>query len=199
MRPVFLGLLFLFSLVALKARQKPPKTYSIPTPPQADFSALDWLVGEWSGKTVAPSPSGQVRLSVTYDLDKQFMIFREELTLQASPRVPATNESWLGILSGRGPGSGYVLRTFSSTGFVIWYRAGADQAEVTFTPEGGEQPPPGWLFRRVMARTGVAELTETVQAAPPNESFFDYYTAKLTHSAVSPSASTTAGETPKHK
>jgi hypothetical protein len=55
-----------------------------------------------------------------------------------------------------------------------------DGPEIRLTPEGGEQPPPGWLFRRVIHRTGVEEFTEHVQVAPPTKGFFDYYTAELT-------------------
>jgi len=199
MRSVSLALICLLGPVWLEARQKPPKTYSIPMPPKANFSSLDWLVGEWSGKTVAPSPAGQVRLSIAYDLDKQFIIFREEMTLQAAPSIPAVSESWLGVLAGRGSDGTYILRTFSSTGFITRYRVGADEAEVRFTPEGGEQPPPGWLFRRVIVRTGTAELKESVQAAPPDESFFDYYTAKLSRASASSPPATSNGKTSKNQ
>jgi hypothetical protein len=91
----------------------------------------------------------------------------------------AAKESWLGVLtSGRGV-SGFLLRTFSSTGFITRYRVTVEGAETHINPEGGESPPPGWLFRTVIKRTDPQELVETVQAAPPNKSFFDYYTAKL--------------------
>jgi hypothetical protein len=199
MRSVSLALICLLGSVSLQERQKPPKTYSIPMPPKANFSSLDWLVGEWSGKTVAPSPPGQVRLSIVYDLDKQFIIFREEMTLQATPSVPAASESWLGVLAGRGSDGTYILRTFSSTGFITRYRASADEGEVRFTPEGGEVTPPGWLFRRVIVRTGTAELTESVQAAPPNESFFDYYTAKLSRATASSPPATSNGKASKNQ
>jgi hypothetical protein len=75
--------------------------------------------------------------------------------------------------------SGFLLRTFSSTGFITRYRVTVEGAETHINPEGGESPPPGWLFRTVIKRTDPQELVETVQAAPPNKSFFDYYTAKL--------------------
>jgi hypothetical protein len=44
-----------------------------------------------------------------------------------------------------------------------------------------------------VARSGVGELTETVEAAPPDGSFFDYYAAKLTHPAP-PSVAPATGE-----
>ena len=86
----------------------------------------------------------------------------------------------MGILSPHPSGHGYVLRMFSSTGFISRFRVTLDRAEIDLNPEGGEQPPPGWLFRRVYQHTGPGQLTETVQAAPPGKSFFDYYTARLT-------------------
>lgn len=193
MRPVFLAILFFAGSVSLAAPKKPPKTYSIPLPAKADFSSLDWLVGEWAGKTTDKSPQGEVHLSVAYDLDQRFIIFREKVALAATDTTPAVNESWMGVLSGRGTGNDFILRAFSSTGFITRYRVTVNQAEIHFTPEGGEQPPPGWLFRRVVMRTGVGELTETVQAAPPDGSFFDYYVAQLTHPAAPPSAAAAGG------
>ena len=154
--------------------------YQIPIPNAPDFSALDWLQGKWAGKTVAGSPPGEEQLSVSVDLEKHFVILHGEVAMAATSTVPATKESWIGIL-GAGPDtSAFVLRIFSSTGFITRYRLTVDQPELHLNPEGGDSPPPGWLFRRIWARTGPDEFTETVQAAPPGKAFFDYYTAKLT-------------------
>ncbi len=193
MRSVFFTLLCLVSAVSLAAPKKPPKTYSIPLPPPTDFSSLDWLMGEWSGKTVEKSPQGEVHLSVAYDLDRRFMIFREKVTLAATDATPAVNESWMGVLSGRNTGNDFILRVFSSTGFITRYRVTVNQGEIRFTPEGGERPPPGWLFRRALSRSGPGELTETVEAAPPDGSFFAYYSAKLAREASSSGQGVAAG------
>ena len=174
-------LLCLVSSISLAAPEKQLKTYSIPLPAKADFSSLDWLIGEWEGKTTEKSPQGGVHLSAAYDLDQRFIVLRERVTFAATPSSPEVDESWLGILSGGTGGKDFILRAFSSTGFITRYRVTVNQAEIRFIPEGGEQPPPGWLFRRVVARSGVGELTETVEAAPPDGSFFDYYAAKLIH------------------
>lgn len=179
MRPAFFILLCLVSSRALAAPKKAPKTYSIPLPSKTDFSALDWLVGEWSGKTTEKSPPGEVHLSVTYDLDQRFLIFHERVTLASTDSQPAVDESWMGVLSGRDWGKEFTLRAFSSTGFIMRYRVTAQEAEIRFMPEGGELPPPGWLFRRLVARSGAGELTEAVEAAPPDGSFFAYYSATL--------------------
>jgi hypothetical protein len=189
MREILLALICAVGAAPLAAKQKPPVVYSIPLPPPADFTPLDWLLGDWAGKTTNRSAPGEVRLSATFDLDKQFIVLRGEVSLAATKSAPASRESWIGILSGNREGSGFVLRTFSSTGFIARYRVMVDGPEIRFNPEGGENPPPGWLFRRVIERVGVGELTETVQVAPPSKSFFDYYTAKL--SRVTPPAKTT--------
>lgn len=180
MRSVLLVLLALSSAVALQAKEKPPVTYRIPLPPKPDFSALEWLVGEWTGKTTGRGAQGGIRLSVAYDLDKRFLIFREQVSLPATTTIPVSEESWLGILSADSSGTGLLLRTYSSTGFVTRYRVTIEDGRVSLNPEGGEQPPPGWLVRRTLERLDDAELAETVQMAPPNRAFFDYYTAKLT-------------------
>jgi len=185
MRPLFLVLLWMLGAVAAPAKDKTPLTYRIPLPPKADFGPVDWLVGDWTGKTGERSPQGEIRLAVSYDLDKRFLIFREETALAATPTVPATNESWLGILSPDPAGKGFVLRAFSSTGFISRYRVTVEQGQVSFNPEGGEEPPPGWLFRRTLQRVDVGELSETVQVAPPGKPFFDYCTAKLTRASPS--------------
>jgi hypothetical protein len=121
-----------------------------------------------------------VQLTVSAELDKRFLVFRGEVSLAATPTVPATKESWLGVLSASPDGAGFMLRKYSSLGFTTRYRLTANEAELHLNPEGGDSPPPGWLFRMTWARTGPDELTETVQAAPPGKAFFDYYTAKLT-------------------
>jgi hypothetical protein len=180
MRSVFLILLYLLSATSLSAKEKPPVTYRIPLPPKPDFSPLEWLLGEWTGKTTGRGPQGEIRLSITYDLDKRVMVLREQVSLPATATVSASEESWMGILSADRSGTGLVLRTYSSTGFITRHRVSVEEEQVSFNPEGGEQPPPGWLVRRTLERSGEAELIETVQMAPPNRSFFDYYTAKLT-------------------
>lgn len=180
MRAVFLALLCAVSAISLPAKDKLPVTYRIPLPPKPDFSPLEWLLGEWTGDTTGRSPQGEVHLSVAYDLDKRVMVFREEVAFPATTTVPASNESWMGILSGDRSGRGFILWTFSDTGFITRYRVTVEEAEVSFHPEGGEQPLPEWLVRRVLQRSGDAELIETVQMAPPKRAFFDYYTAKLT-------------------
>ena len=91
----------------------------------------------------------------------------------------------MGVLSGRNAGNDFILRVFSSTGFITRYRVTVSQREIRFSPEGGEQPPPGWLFRRVVARADAGNLTETVEAAPPDGSFFAYYSATLTREVSS--------------
>jgi len=161
------------------AKEKPSVQYQIPLPAPPDFSALDWLLGEWTGKTLANSPAGDVRLSISLDLEKRVLLFRGEVSLAATQTVPATKESWLGILSADPGRAGFTLQVFSSTGFITRYRVTVEGPQVRLNPEGGDRPPPDWLFRRVLERIGPGEFTETVQAAPPAKPFFDYYTAKF--------------------
>lgn len=163
----------------LQAKEKPATTYTIHLPPQPDFSQVDWLVGEWSGKTTGRDLQGEIHLSAAYDLDKRVMIFREMISLPATRTIPAASETWMGVLTVARPGAGFILRTFSSTGFVTRYRVTVEGAEIHFNPDGGDQSPPGWLFRRIITRTNADELTETVQGAPPQKTFFDYYSARL--------------------
>ncbi|MFZ0961492.1 MAG: hypothetical protein WAO35_11365 [Terriglobia bacterium] len=188
MRALILALIGALAGATSAAKDKPAVQYQIPIPALPDFSALDWLQGRWAGKTLAKGPSGEVRLSVNTDLEKHFLVFRGELSLAATPTVPATRESWLGILSASPDRAGFILRVFSTTGFITRYRLTVDEAEVHLNPEGGDSPPPGWLFRKLWTRTGAGEFTETVQAAPPGKAFFEYYTAKFTR--VPPPAKT---------
>ena len=105
---------------------------------------------------------------------------RGKISLAATPAVPGTKESWMGILNAIPGGAGFALRVFSSTGFMTRYQVTLDSAQVHLNPEGGDQPPPGWLFRRLWVRTEPNEFTDPVPAAPPGKPFFDYYTAKFT-------------------
>ena len=145
---------------------------------------MDWLVGEWTGSTTDRRAPGEIRLSVSYELDNRVMLLRGEASFQATKTSPAMKESWMGVLTSDRGAAGFLLRTFSSTGFITRYRVTVEGPETHINPEGGEQPPPGWLFRTVIKRTDPQEFVETVQAAPPNKSFFDYYTAKLSRVTV---------------
>lgn len=179
-RALMMTLICALGIVAALAKDKPPVQYQITIPSPPDYSAFDWLQGQWAGKTIANSPPGEEEISVSSDLNKRFLVFRGTLSLAATLTVPATKESWLGILSAGPDASGFILRKFSSTGFITRYRLTVNEPELELSPEGGDSPPPGWLFRLTWARTGPDELTETVQAAPPGKAFFDYYAAKLT-------------------
>jgi hypothetical protein len=179
MRPLCLALVLVLAPVLRVAKEKPPATYSIPLPPKPDFSALDWLVGEWSGKTTGNGPQGDVHFSASYDLDQRFMILREEVSFAATSTVPASKEVSIGVLSS-GSGSGFILRWFSTTGFITRYRLSVDGTEISLNQEGGDNPPPGWLFRRLIRHPDPSQFIETVQVAPANRPFFEYYTAKLT-------------------
>lgn len=182
MRTVPILLMLLCGAAGAFAKEKPPVVHRIPLPPRPDFADLDWLIGEWTGVTSGKSPKGETGLSVSFDLDKRYMIFRGEEKLDATPELPEYKESWLGILSpDPAAGGGFILRVFSDSGFITRFRATVVAGTVTFNQEGGEQPPPGWLFRRIFQRTDIGELLVTVQAAPPQKPFFDYYSAGLKH------------------
>ncbi len=183
MKCVFLALLIAVTGPGSPAKDKPPATYAIPLPPKPNFTPFEWLSGEWVGKTTGRGPQGEIHLSVALALDKRFMIFREESTLAASPSAPPVHESWMGILSGGANGS-FLLDTYSSTGFVTRYGVTAEGTEIRLNSQGGPLPPAGWLFRRIIDQAGEAEFTETVQLAPPNRPFFDYYTARFARAAA---------------
>ena len=173
-----LAILLLWPTLLL-AKEKAPITYTVPIPPPADFSPLDWLLGDWSGKILTPGPQGDVRLNFSYALEKRFVIVREEIILAETNALPGSKEYWMGILSLDSSSAGFVMRVYSSTGFMTRYRVTVEGPAINFNPEGGDQPPQGWLFRRIIQRVSPEELSETVQAAPPNKAFFDYFTVKL--------------------
>lgn len=160
------------------AGQKPAKSYTIPTPAAPNYSQFDWLIGEWTGKTTDKKAPGQVLLSVSYELGKRFMTFREQLALPHVGDAPASHEGLMGILYGTATG-GFELTMYSSNGFISHYRVTVKHGEIDFTPAGGPLPPPGWLFRRIFKHTNPGECTETVEVAPPQGAFFKYYTAEL--------------------
>ena len=183
-KSTLLMILVLFAPAALAAKDKRPATYRIPLPPKPDFSSIEWMVGDWTGQMVKHSPQGEIRLSVSYDLDRRVMVFREKISLAATKEVPADNESSIGILS-RGPsGDSFLFQVYSSTGFISRYRVSVAGSEIDFTPDGGLQPLPGWLSRRIIQRSDIDGFTETVQLAPPQKTFFDYYTVAFTRQST---------------
>lgn len=180
----------------LAAKDKPPAQYQIPIPAAPDFSSLNWLEGRWNGTTVPPGPPGEIQITASPDLEKHIMIVRGEVSLDATPTVPATRESWMGVLSANG--SDFKLRVFSSTGFITSFRVIVEGTEIHLNPEGGDSPPPGWLFRHAWSRTAADELIETVEVAPPGKAFFNYYTARLSR-VVPPPKTTPAPASPPVK
>jgi hypothetical protein len=163
-----------------------PVTYKIPLPAKPDYSALKWLVGEWTGQAIAgKNTQGDVKLSLAYDLDERFMVLRETVSLSATANAPALQESTLGLLSPDSAQNSFALRVFSSTGYVIRYQVIAGGDRVEFNQAGGDNPPTGWLFRRILDRVDNDNCILTVQVAPPATPFFDYYTVKLTRGGAS--------------
>jgi hypothetical protein len=182
MKPVFvlyLAALLLLSLSAASAAQKHADTYTIPLPPQTDYSGMAWLIGQWSGNTVGKGEQGAVLLSVSYMLGKRFLMLREEVSVPATAKSPAIREGMMGVLSAGSTAGIYNLVYYSSNGFVMNYQVTAKRGEIDFVPAGGSLSPTGWLFRRLIHRTAKNQCTETVDAAPPGQGFFPFYSASL--------------------
>ncbi len=179
-----LVVLLLLAPIVLAARKNRDSTYRIPLPPRPDFSSLEWLIGNWKGQMVKRSPQGKIDLSVSYDLDRRVMVFREKVSLAATGEVPANDESSIGILSRAPAGDSFLFQVYSSTGFISRYRVTVSGPEIDFSPDGGVQPLPGWLLRRTIQRGDINGFVETVQLAPPSKSFFDYYTAAFSRQST---------------
>jgi hypothetical protein len=165
-------------------KDKPPATYNIPLPPRPDFSAFDWLRGDWAGHTIDTASDketeGAVHLTISDTLDKRFLLVHEEISLPPGKTAPPLHEAWTGFVSADPFGSGFVLRVFSSTGFITQYHVTVSDGLVRFDPQGGANPPPGFLFRRTISRLAPGFFAEKVEVAPPGGAFFPYYNAKLT-------------------
>ncbi len=205
MKSIVLVCLCVAACFPLAAQQKPSRAYSIPTPAEPNFSNVDWLIGEWAGKTVGKGPTGEVLLSASYELGRYFMVIREQVSLPATKGAPATHEGEMGILSASPSGKSFDLTLYSTHGFVTRYQVTATKGQIDFNPAGGPMPPSGWLFRWNIARSGNNQCSVRVDVAPPGQSFFNYYTALLsqvtrgtTTSAV-PAGTASQGTPPKHK
>jgi hypothetical protein len=165
-------------------KDKPPASYNIPLPPRPDFSAFGWLIGDWAGHTAdavsGKETQGDVHLTIAYTLDKRFLLVHEDISLPAGRTAPSVHEAWTGFLSADPFGPDFILRVFSSTGFMTQYHVTVRDGLVRFDPQGGANPPPGFLFRRAISRLAPGFFDEKVEVAPPGGSFFPYYDAKLT-------------------
>ena len=75
-RALILALLCVLAGATLAAKDNPPVQYKIAIPAPPDFTALDWLRGQWTGKTGPSGPSGDVQLTVSPDLANHFLVFR---------------------------------------------------------------------------------------------------------------------------
>jgi len=172
------------SVFAGSQKDKAPPTYDIPLPARPDFSPFAWVIGDWAGHTTDPATGkdtkGEVHLSISYALDKRFLLIHEEVSLPAGKTSPALHEIWTGFVNADPVGTGFVLRSFSSTGFISEYHVTVSDDHVSFDPQGGANPPRGFLFRREIARLAQGFFSEKVEVAPPGGAFFPYYGAKLT-------------------
>lgn len=199
-RATIIALVFLAPAL-LVAKERYPSTYRIPLPPKPDFSSIEWMIGNWTGQMDKRSPQGEVHLSVSYDLDQRVMIFKEKISLAATGEFPANSESSIGILSRVPSGDSFLFQVYSSNGFISRYRVTVSGPEIDFTPDGGQQPLPGWLSRRIIQRGDVDGFSETVQLAPPLKAFFNYFTAAFTREHApkdsSPGAPEPAPKEPK--
>jgi hypothetical protein len=182
-RVILITMIFLAPAL-LAAKEKHASTYRIPLPPKPDFSSIEWMIGNWTGQMNRRSPQGEIHLSVSFDLDRRVMIFREKIALASTGEFPANKESSIGVLSRAPSGDSFLFQVYSSNGFVSRFRVTVSGPEIDFTPDGGPQPIPGWLSRRIIQRGDVDSFSETVQLAPPLKAFFDYYTAAFTREAT---------------
>lgn len=190
-KSTFLIALVFLAPAVLFATEKQASTYRIPLPPKPDFSSIEWMIGNWTGQMGKHSPQGNVSLSVSYGLDQRVMIFKEKISLAASGGIPPNSQSSIGILSRSPSGDSFLFQVYSSTGFISRYRVTVAGPEIDFSPNGGTQPLPGWLSRRIIQRGDVNGFTETVQLAPPLKPFFDYYTAAFTRQSAAQKGSKT--------
>jgi hypothetical protein len=184
-------------------KNKKPASYTIPLPARPDFSALDWMIGEWAGHPTDPKTGkereGTLHLTLSYALDKRFVRIGEEVELPAGDSYPAVHEAWSGFIGASASGQGFTMRAFSSTGFITQYHVTANASQLRFDPEGGANPPPGWLFRRTISRIGPEYFEEAVEAAPPGGTFFSYYSGKLTAVLKAPSPASSSTPPPAAK
>lgn len=184
-------------------KNKKPATYTIPLPARPDFSALDWMIGEWAGHPTDPKTGkereGTLHLTLSYALDKRFVRIGEEVELPAGDSYPAVHEAWSGFIGASASGQGFTMRAFSSTGFITQYHVTASASQLRFDPEGGANPPPGWLFRRTISRIGPEYFEDAVEAAPPGGAFFSYYSGKLTSVLQAPSPASSSTPPPAAK
>lgn len=170
---------------SLRDQRKAPPAYTIQMPPEPDYSPFTWLLGDWTGKTSGKGAQGEVLLSFSYELGKRFMILREEVSLPASKSAPAMHESLMGILSATASG-GFEMTLYSSSGFVSRYAVTARSGAIDLQPDGGPLAPPGWLFRRAFRQASADGCQESVTVAPPQGTFFTYYTAALSRITPAP-------------
>jgi hypothetical protein len=197
-RSCWLLLLLMTTATSAAAAQKDkkPATYTIPLPAKPDFSALDWTIGEWAGHTVDPlshkENGGTLHLTVAYALEKRFVRISEEIALPGGEGAPAVSQSWSGFIGPSASGQGFTLHAYSSTGFITQYHVTATATELRLDPEGGANPPPGWLFRQTVSQLAPEYFQDTVEAAPPGGSFFPYYSGKLTTVLKAPAPPATA-------
>ena len=168
---IFLGLLLLAG-----AREAPAQAAQNP------WSAVQFMVGEWTGESEGQPGKGAARRTYRFVLGDKFLQEQNVSTYPPQPKNEKgeVHEHWSFFSHDRARHT-LVLRQFHQEGFVNQYAmtAGSPAGIVVFESEALENVPLGWKARETYEAVSPDEFVETFELAQGEGAYEVYSKARF--------------------
>ena len=166
------------TLVAVLLLQAAP----VPATPVDPWSAVRFLVGEWTGESEGEPGKGTVKRTYRFVLGNKFLHEQNVSTYPPQPKNEKgeVHEHWSFFSHDRARHT-LVLRQFHQEGFVNQFsmKAESPTGTVGFESEALENVPPGWKARETYEVVSPDEFVETFELASGNGAYEVYSRARF--------------------
>ena len=153
-----------------------------PSPPQSPWSAVQFMVGEWTGESEGQPGKGTVKRTYRFVLGDKFLHEQNVSTYPPQPKNEKgeVHEHW-SLFSHDRARRTLVLRQFHQEGFVNQYAmtAGTPAGTVVFESEALENVHAGWKARETYQVVSAVEFVETFELAQAGGAYEVYSKARF--------------------
>ncbi|HZS49111.1 MAG TPA: hypothetical protein VFC63_28850 [Blastocatellia bacterium] len=169
-----------FGLVMLLILWVPILTNAQQSKTETDWSAMKFLIGDWTGDGGGKPGQGSGESSFKLDLQGKVLVRRSQSDYPATADKPAISHSDLMIIHPKASGKGFEAIYFDNEGFVIHYDVikSDDKKVLTLISEPSPSAP---RFRLVYTQISETTMTVRFDIAPPGkpEAFAKYVEGTL--------------------
>jgi len=151
-------------------------------PPEDPWSAVRFMVGEWTGESEGQPGKGTVKRTYRFVLGDRFLHEQNVSTYPPQPKNEKgeVHEHWSFFSHDRGRRT-LVFRQFHQEGFVNQYVMAAESSAgtVVFETEALENVPAGWKARETYEVVSPDEFIETFELASGGGAYEIYSKARF--------------------